>query len=50
MNLIDLSCKKNIKKLTKILNNGVFHIWKSNCRRRGKENTVSLEEFKKFCH
>lgn len=47
----DRFCSKHRHRYNKENNfvNYVFHIWKSNCRRRGKENTVSLEEFKKFC-
>ena len=47
----DRFCPKHRHRYTKENNyiSYAFHIWKSNCRRRGKENTVSLEEFKKFC-
>ena len=47
----DRFCSKHRHRYNKENNfvNYIFHIWKSNCRRRGKENTVSLEEFKKIC-
>lgn len=47
----DRFCPKHRARYNKEHNfiNYVFHIWKSNCRRRGKTNTVTLEEFKNFC-
>ena len=47
----DRFCPKHRHRFNKENNplNYVFYIWKSNCKRRGKTNSVTLEEFKLFC-
>lgn len=42
MNLIDLSCKKNIKKLTKILNNGGYQLDNDSTFEIYKPNGISV--------
>lgn len=42
MNLIDLSCKKNTKKLTKVLNNGGYQLDNDSTFEIYKPNGVSV--------